>query len=336
MTIRYRALVLTGIGGPLEVQERELRALQAGEAAIRIRAAALNHRDLWIYKGQYAGLKFPVIMGSDGAGIVEIVGSKADAEWIGRQVVVNPSLDWGNSLEVQGKDFRILGLPDAGTFSEYVIVPVSNLVATPNGLTLEEAAALPLAGLTAYRALFTRAKIKAGEKLLITGIGGGVALALLRFAVAAKVRVFVTSGSKQKLDRAISLGAEGGAVYREEGWAEVLAEQAVAFDCIVDSAGGAGFTHLCDLARPGGRLVFFGATVGNPTELVLRKIFWKQLNLLGTTMGSSEEFSAMIRMVEDQKIIPVIDQVFHFEQAAAALDRMDESGQFGKLILSFN
>ncbi|MDQ3002795.1 MAG: zinc-binding dehydrogenase [Fibrobacterota bacterium] len=333
MSITYRALTLDAVGEPFKIKTLELPGLKAGEAAVRLHAAALNHRDLWIQKGQYAGLKFPVVPGSDGAGVVERVGPGVDAGWVGRSVVINPSLDWGPSVEAQGRDFRILGLPDPGTFAEWIKVPAANLAPMPPHLSFEEAASLPLAGLTAYRALFTRGRIQAGENLLVTGIGGGVALFLLRFGLAAKAQVFVTSGSEEKLRRAFDLGAAGGVNYKDEKWAETLQEKAGPFDCIIDSAGGPGFPKLCDLSRPGGRLVFFGATVGNPQELPLRKLFWRQLSLLGSTMGSPQEFMEMVRFVEEKQIRPVVDGVYPFEQVDEALRRMDNAGQFGKLVL---
>ncbi len=333
MSKSYRALVLEA-GGAFKIKRISLPSLQAGMAAVRVRAAAVNHRDLWIQKGQYAGLKFPLVPGSDGAGLVEQIGAGVEPNWLGRKVVINPSLDWGPSREAQGNNFRILGLPETGTFAEYVVVPAANLAAMPPHLSFEEAAALPLAATTAYRALFTRGGIRPGEKLLITGIGGGVALFLLRFAVAAKARVFVTSGSDDKLRKAMELGAEGGVNYRDGKWAELLQEKAGLFDCSIDSAGGPDFPKLCDLSRAGGRLVFFGATLGNPPDLPLRKVFWRQLNLIGTTMGSPQDFADMLGFVEREKILPVIDGVYPFEQAEEALRRMDLAGQFGKLVLT--
>ena len=333
MSISYRALTLDAVGTPLRVTQETLPGLKTGEVAVRVRAAALNHRDLWIQKGQYAGLKFPLVPGSDGAGTVERVGAGVDAAWVGRKVIIDPGMDWGASEEAQGKDFRILGLPDPGTFAEFVRVPAANLAPMPPHLSYEEAAALPLAGVTAYRALFTRGRVAAGEKVLLTGIGGGVALFLLKFAVAAGARVHVTSGSAEKLERAAGLGAAGGVAYTRPDWAEALQAQAGLFDCVVDSAGGPAFPKLCDLTRAGGRLVFFGATVGNPPDLPLRKVFWRQLNLLGSTMGSAADFAAMAKFVEEKRIRPVVDGVYPFDQADEALRRMDDGGQFGKLVI---
>src|SRR5215831_2271910 len=254
---------------------------ESGEAVVAIRCAALNHRDVWIQKGLYAGLKFPIILGSDGAGVVIETGSGVDPAWRGKEVIINPSIAWGESERWQGKDFRILGLPDNGTFAERVKVPATQLVSKPAHLDFAHAAALPLAGLTAYRALFSRAGLVSGERVLVTGIGGGVALFALQFALAAGATVYVTSGSDEKLARAKQLGAAGGANYRKESWFKDL--KRVGFDVIIDSAGGKGFSQLTNLAAPGGRIAFFGATLGNPAELDLRRIFWKQLNVLGST-----------------------------------------------------
>jgi NADPH:quinone reductase-like Zn-dependent oxidoreductase len=196
-----------------------------------------------------------------------------------------------------------------------------------------QAAALPLAGVTAYRSLFTRAQLKAGERVLITGIGGGVALFALQFALAAGAKVYVTSGSDTKLERAQTLGASGGSNYHNSNWAEVLKALAGAFDVIVDSAGGAGFSKLTDLAAPAGRLVFFGATQGNPSELAMRQVFWKQLSLLGSTMGTDADFADMVRYVNDNKITPVVDQVFDLANAETAIQRMANLDQFGKIVL---
>src|ERR1700744_3965338 len=194
------ALVLTGKNEPVAIKELTDCKAGPGEAIVRVPAAALPPRDVWIQKGQYAGLKYPIVPGSDGAGVV-VEGSGA-ADWVGKEVIIDPALDWGGSAVYQDPgNFRILGLPDDGTFAEYVKVPVRNLVEKPAHLSFEAAAALPLAGGTAYRALMTRAQVRAGEKVLITGIGGGVALFALQFAVAAGAEVVVTSGSADKLDK---------------------------------------------------------------------------------------------------------------------------------------
>ena len=328
-----KATVLTEVKQPLVHRELPAPVAASGQAVVRLKAAALNHRDLWTQLGLYPNIKLPITLGSDGAGIVTSTGSPADASWVGRDVIINPSLDWGDDPRAQGPKFRILGLPDNGTFAEQLLIPVANLAPKPVHLSWEEAAALPLAGLTAWRALFTRAQLKTGERLQITGVGGGVALFTLQFALAAGAQVWVTSGSPDKLERAKILGAAGGVNYRDADWASALEKQAGRFDVIVDSAGGEGFARLLDLTAPGGRIVFFGATTGNPPGLDMRKCFFRQINLLGTTMGSPADFAGMNRLVEAKKIVPVVDQVFPLDAADTALRHMEAGAQFGKIVL---
>jgi len=329
-----KAAVLVGVKQPLVIREEPDPVAAPGQAIVRLHAAALNHRDLWTQLGLYPNIKLPIILGSDGAGVVTATGSPADAAWVGRDVIINPSLDWGDDPRVQGPKFRILGLPDNGTFAEKIVIPVTNLAPKPMHLSWEEAAALPLAGLTAWRALFTRAHLKAGERVLVTGVGGGAALLALQFAVAAGAQVWVTSGSAEKIARAKTLGAAGGVNYRDADWAAALEKQAGRFDVIVDSAGGEGFARLIDLTAPGGRLVFFGATTGNPTGLDLRKCFFRQINLLGTTMGSPADFAGMTAFVAQHKIVPMVDRVFALDAADAALRHMEAGAQFGKIVLT--
>jgi NADPH:quinone reductase-like Zn-dependent oxidoreductase len=305
----------------------------AGEAVVDLRAAALNHRDVWIKIGQYAGLKFPCIPGSDGAGVVSAVGPDVDRSWIGREVVIYPGLDWGPTDSAQGPDFGILGLPRDGTLAEKVSVPVAQLSPRPPHLSWEEAAALPLAGLTAFRSLFTRAELRSGERLLITGIGGGVALTALQFAVADGAETWVTSSSEAKIARAVAMGAKGGFLYGKKGWAAEAARSPGPFDVVLDSAGGEGFGDLIDLSAPGGRIVFFGATRGNPPGLALRKVFWRQLSLLGSTMGSPRDWDAMVAFTALHRIRPVVESVFPLERALEAFALMEQGGQFGKIVV---
>ena len=196
-----QAVRLTGVN-ELAVADVAEPVPAAGEVRVRVRAAALNHRDVWIKTGQYAGLKWPVIPGSDGAGTVDAVGDGVSPVWIGRDVVVNPSFGWGDDARAQGREFSILGLPRDGTLAEQIAVPMVQIAAKPAHLGWAEAAALPLAGLTAWRALFARAQVRAGECVLVSGIGGGVALFALQFAQAAGAQVWVTSSAPEKIARA--------------------------------------------------------------------------------------------------------------------------------------
>jgi NADPH:quinone reductase-like Zn-dependent oxidoreductase len=308
-------------------------AAAAGEVVVTLKAAALNHRDVWIKAGQYAGLKFPCIPGSDGAGIVTAVGPHADAAWLGREVIINPSFGWGPSERAQGPEFSILGLPRDGTLAEKIAVPATQLAAKPAHLSWEEAAALPLSGLTAYRAVFSRAHLKPTDRVLVTGVGGGGALFALQFAVVAGAEAWVTSSSADKIARAVALGAQGGFDYTKPGWAAEVAKSTGLFDVIVDSAGGEGFESLLDLAAPGARIVFFGATRGNPPVLPMRKVFWRQLSLLGTTMGSPWDWRELTDFVSMHRLKPTISTVLPFDRVAEAFALMERGGQFGKIVV---
>jgi 2-desacetyl-2-hydroxyethyl bacteriochlorophyllide A dehydrogenase len=328
-----RAILLTGVN-QLEVREVPDPAPVEGEVVVRIAAAALNHRDVWIKLGQYAGLKFPSIPGSDGVGEVVATGAGVEAAWLGRRVFINPSFGWGAGEAAQGAGFSILGLPRDGTLAELIAVPVAQVSVAPGHLDDEEAAALPLAGLTAWRALMGRAGLRAGERVLVGGVGGGTAVFALQFAVAAGAEVWVTSSSPEKIARARTLGARGGFDYTRSGWAEAAEREAGGlFDVIIDSAGGNGFEALVDVAAPGGRIAFFGATRGNPGVLPMRKIFWRQLSLLGSTMGGPADWDAMLAAVARHAIRPVVGEVFPFARAAEAFALMERGGQFGKIVL---
>jgi len=328
-----KAIVLEAANQPLAWKEVDKPTLTPGEALVKIKAAALNRRDYWITIGKYAGIKYPTILGSDGAGIVAEVGSDTDKHWIGQEVIMNPGYGWGDHPNFQSENFKILGLPDDGTFAEYVKVQAQNLYPKPDHLTWEQAAALPLGGLTTYRALFTKGNVKKGDKILVTGVGGGTGTVALQFAVAAGCEVFVTSGSEGKIEAAKKLGASGGVNYKTEDWAEQLGKLAGGFDVIIDSALGDGFAKLPDICNPGGRIVIFGGTAGNIPQLNGRKIFWRQLQIIGTMMGSPDDFKAMLDFVNQHKIIPVINEVLPLAEADKAVKKMEHSAQFGKIVL---
>jgi len=317
----------------LRIEERPDPEPGPDEVVVRLRAAALNHRDVWICQGKYPGLKLPAVLGSDGAGQVEALGDNVDWLRIDQDVVINPSLDWGHSEAHQGPKFRILGMPEDGTFAERVKVPAANVVPKPAGLTLEKAAAIPLAGLTAYRAVVTKAHLKPGETALITGIGGGVSTFALLFAKALGAHVLVTSRSDAKLERAKALGAEGGANVQNGDWGQAILDQGGPPDVVIDSVGGETLAKAVELAKPGARLVTYGATTGPPPKLDLFRVFWKQLQILGTTMGTPAEFAALFEWFEDDSLEPVIDEVFPLTEAVEAHRRMERGEQLGKIVL---
>ena len=329
-----KAIVLEAVDTPLAYKEVDKPTIGPGEALVQVKAAALNRRDYWITIGKYAGIKYPTILGSDGAGIVTEVGSDADKHLIGQEVIINPGYGWGDNPDFQSDDFKILGLPADGTLAEYVKIGAQQLHPKPKHLTWEEAAAIPLAGLTTYRALFTKGKAKKGDKVLVTGVGGGTGTFALQFALAAGCQVFVTSGSGDKIDKARHLGASAGVNYKAQDWAEQLEQLTGGFDVIIDSALGDGFAKLPDICRPGGRIVIFGGTAGNIPALNGRKIFWRQLQIIGTMMGSPDDFKAMLDLVNEHKIVPVIDEVFPLKDGDSAVKKMENSSQFGKIVLT--
>jgi zinc-binding alcohol dehydrogenase/oxidoreductase len=331
--IQMKAIVLEAADKPLIYKDVENPQLNSGEVLVQIKASALNRRDWWITKGQYAGIKYPSILGSDGSGIVAEVGADVDQSLIGKEVIINPATNWGEHPEYQQKDFKILGLPENGTFAEFVKIDAEYLYPKPAHLSWEQAAAIPLAGVTAYRALFTKGKAKKGDKVLIVGVGAGTGSFALQFAVAAGCQVFVTSGTNEKIEAAKKLGAAAGVNYKAQDWAEQLKQLAGGFDVIIDSALGEGFAKLLDLSNSGARIVFFGGTAGNLPALDGRKIFWKQLQILGTTMGTQEDFKAMLDLINEHKIVPVVDEVFDLADAEKAVRKMDNSAQFGKIVL---
>lgn len=330
-----RALVLSEKGRPPALEDRPDPKPRAGQARVRLRAAALNHRDVFIREGKYPGIRCPVVLGSDGCGVVDAVGDPVDRGWVGRRVVLDPSLDWGDDPRVQGPDYSILGMPRDGTFADAIVVPVGNLHAAPGHLTDHQAAALPLTGLTAWRALTTRAGVRPDEKVLITGIGGGVALIALQLARAIGAEVWVTSSSPAKIEAAQRLGARGGFLYPEDDWREA-AQKAVpgGFDVVVDGAGGDGFGALVRLLAPAGRLVFYGGTAGAWPAILPQHLFFRQVSILASTMGSHAEFAALVPFVETHGIVPVVDRVFDLADANAALDHLDAGAQFGKVVLA--
>ena len=331
-----KAITLSKLGGPEQLSLVDVPAPEPepGQVRVRLRASALNRRDVWITLGQYPGIRLPCVMGSDGAGTVDQLGSEVSPDLLGQEVVIYPAFDWGDDTRFPSATFRVLGMPDPGTFAEYICVPAGHVFPKPAFLSWEQAAAIPLAGLTAWRALMTQAAAQPGETVLVTGIGGGVATFALKWAAALGARTFVTSGNPAKLERARQLGAAGGIDYRAEGWAKRLVELTGGVDAIVDGTGGASFNAYFLALKPAGRLVVYGSTAGNPPAgFDLVRLFFRQARIIGSTMGSPAEFGAMLRFVAEHRIEPVIDRVFGLDEAVAAHQRLLAAEQLGKIVL---
>jgi zinc-binding alcohol dehydrogenase/oxidoreductase len=321
----------------LELRDFDLPALTANQVKVAVKCAALNHRDEWCRQGLYPGLKDGVVLGSDGAGIVAEVGDERLQHWLGKEVIINPALSWGKHQKVQSQDFQILGMPSHGTLAEYVHVEADRLYEKPEHLGWDEAAALPLAGLTAFRALMVQGELQKGENVLITGFGGGVAQFAAQFAKSLGANVYVSSSSLSKLDLAKKRGiAIEGYDYTKEKWTEKALQTSGGFDLIIDSAMGDTLDQLISVVKPGGRIVFYGATRGNPSGFNARKVFWNQIKLTGSTMGSDKNFEEMLAFVHSHQIIPLIDKVFKLEQAEEAFERMKNGEQMGKIVISIS
>ena len=308
----------------------------SGEIVVRLRNAALNRRDVFVTQGMYPGAKpdaLPITLGSDGSGEVAAKGDGAEGPDEGTEVLINPALYWGDNPKVPGKEYRILGLPDEGTYAQFVKVPADHVFPKPSHLSHEEAAALPLGALTAYRALFTRGQLQEGETVFVPGIGGGVATFVVQMATAAGATVFVSSGEDEKIEQAKEFGAEGGVNYNSEDWSKELKEIAGGIDLSVDSVGGDAFNNMIQLAKPGGRIVVFGATAGPASKVMTISIALKNLDVFGTAMGNAQEFGDMLEFYEKHDLHPVINETFSLEEATAAQQHMEEGKGIGKIVL---
>ncbi len=320
----------------LELQEQELPSLGEGEVLVKLKAASLNHRELWIRKGLYPGMTLPCTLGADGAGVVDAIGDTVDPRWEGKEVIVYPAYDWGSDQDRPDRKFRVLGMPDPGTIAEYIRVPIENICAKPKYLSWSEAAALPVASITAYRGLLEYGKIKEGDKVLITGIGGGVAQAGLSFAKAVGAEVFVTSSSGDKISDAIAQGAMGGVNYEDEDWPMQLKELCGGIDVVLDSSPMEELDHYLRFLNRGAKIVYYGSTGSRYTRLNLSKFFLRHIQLIGTAMGSPSDFQNMLHFLDKHEIRPRIYKEFTLQNALAAFDELSTGKQIGKVVINID
>jgi NADPH:quinone reductase-like Zn-dependent oxidoreductase len=333
MTAEMDAVRLHETGGPqsLRLDRIPMPAAGEGEVLVRLRAAALNHRDVFITQGLYPNIRMPVTLGADGAGEIVAVNGDSLALHAGEEVVIDPMLGWGDDQSVWDSASSLLGMPRDGTFARYVTIPLENAYRKPAALSMEEAAAIPLAGLTAFRAVFTRGALARGETVLITGVGGGVATFVLLFAKHAGARAIVTSSSDEKLEGAKALGADLAINYKTTPeWAKIV-RAAGPIDLVVDSSGGETLRKALDVVRPGGRIAIYGGTNGDAT-IKLFPLFWKHVTIFGTSMGSPQDFGTMLELFH-KGLRPVVDRVFSLQDAAAAMQHLASADQFGKVVL---
>ncbi len=327
-----KAIRITDHREPIQIQEIEKPVISPGECLVKIEYAALNRRDQWIREGKYPRITPNVTLGSDGCGKV-VEGEKS---LIGKEVVINPNIGWGKNEAAADKNYSILGLPADGTFAEYIKVTSDRLHLKPSHLSSIEAAGLPLAGMTAFRALFTKGKLKTENKVLITGAGGGVSQMAICFAKAVGSTVYVTSGSDMKIERSISSGAKNGYNYNDDEWFKsLIKDSGGGVDLVIDSAGGSSINQYLKVITPGGTVVVYGGTTGRVPEFDVYRLFWAQATIAGTSMASDMEFRKMLSFVTENKLKPVIDKVYGVEAYVQAFDRMKDSHQYGKIVISF-
>jgi NADPH:quinone reductase-like Zn-dependent oxidoreductase len=332
-----KAVRLNELGGPEKLHIEEIADPQAGpgQIVVKISRAAFNRRDVFITQGLYPGIELPRTLGSDGTGVVSALGEGVTGPAVGTAVVIDPQLGWSDSQGHAHKGASVLGMPVDGTFAEYVVVPAENVYAKPSGLSDDEAAAIPLAGETAYRAVFTRGQIRKDDVVLITGVGSGVQTFVLLYAKHAGARTIVTSGSDAKLERAKALGADVAINYNTNpDWYKEARSAAGGGgpSLVIDSIGGETFARCLDIARHEARVVMYGGTAGD-AKIRPFSIFWKHLSILGTSMGSPSDFAGMLALFEGG-LRPVIDRVYPLDEVVAAAQRLAAAEQFGKVVLA--
>jgi NADPH:quinone reductase-like Zn-dependent oxidoreductase len=314
-------------GGPevLRYEDAPDPSPAAGEVLIRLRAVSLNHLDLWVRKG-LPSVQKPRILGADGAGVVESTGAGVDGFERGQRVVINPGLEHDHRITVIGEHTD-------GTHAELIAVPAANVYPLDDGLSFEEAAAFPLVFETAYRMLVTRAGLRAGEWVLVWGIGGGVATAALTIAKALGANVLATSSSDRKLEQARALGADA-TVNHASGDVAAAAKELGGVDVVVEHVGEATWKTSLGAVKPGGRVAVCGATSGPNPPAQLHRVWWKQLTIVGSTMGSRADFEAVYELVRTGQAKPVIDRVFPLEAIREAHERLEAGEQLGKIVLA--
>ncbi|OAD69621.1 hypothetical protein PHYBLDRAFT_116257 [Phycomyces blakesleeanus NRRL 1555(-)] len=292
-------------------------------------------RDVWILKGMYPGIKPDSVVGADGVGVITTNG-------IEERVLLNSGRGWDSDERGPEGKFGIIGLlPYIGTLAEAAVVNKNDLVKCPAHLTTAEAASVPLAGLTAYRAVFTKGQVRAGDHVLVTGIGGGVALFALQFAVAAGATVYVTSSSQDKINRAIKLGAKGGINYKDEKCIDKLKELLGSnlLSAVIDGAGGSMYGQYPKVMRTGGIISNYGQTVSGKGVSFSMMHVLKNIDIRGSTLGSRKEFREMVDFIDKHKIKPVVSFVWHGLSMASmdsAIEVMRRGDQFGKLVIEFD
>ena len=337
----WRLHELTGPGG-LSLDEVPVPDPGEGQVRIRSRIVALNHLDIWVTHGLPAPPGLPHILGGDGAGVVEAIGPGVEGLAEGDEVIINPSLSCGacpvcaSGDTVYCRSFGVLGEHSPGTLAEKVVIPASNAAPKPPGLSWEIAGSFSLATGTAFRML-RRARLRQGETLLVVGVGGGVSSAAALLGLSLGARVFVTSRSQEKIAWAVASGAEAGFDSGGQFSKELRGVAGGLAHTVVENVGPATWGQSLRSLRPGGRMVVCGATSGAKAEIGIPALFFRQLEIIGSTMYTLAEYRDLLSLIASGKATaPPVDQVFPFEELPAAMARLDSGRQLGKIALSLD
>lgn len=318
--------------GEHKVTEIKNPVASTGEVVVAIKAAGLNRRDTYI-KARRGEDKEAVVIGSDGAGIVEETGESVTRFKVGDEVIINPSLNWFELTDAPPIEFDILGHPTHGTFAEKIVISEKQLEKKPAHLSWEEAGVLALGALTGYRAIVTKGQVKQDDTVFIPGAGSGVATYLIQFAKNLGAKVIVTSRSAGKQEKAKKLGADI-VLDTNSDWKKQLEGETI--DLVVDSVGGETFKRSLQILKKGGRMVTFGSTTEDHIQFNLREFFYGQYKLFGSTMGSRVELKELLQHIEEYNMQPVVDRVFSLSEAEEAMNYLQNGHQFGKVAIHIN
>ncbi len=331
-----KALYLEAAEGPesVRVADVETPVPGPGEVRVAVKAASVNHRELFITHGQYPDMKTPTTLGCDGAGVVDMLGDGVTGASVGDEVVLYPARNWGPNRHAPGAGFGLLGMPFDGTIAEYICVPVDNLAPKPAGMSFEEAGAMPLTALTSWRALMFKGQLKPGETVLISGVGGGVATFGLAFAVALGCNVYVTGESEEVLERAKDMGAKGGLLFTDPEWRRQVGKLTGGIDVVLDGAPSPSFANYVRAINPGARIVIYGSTAGNEIKFNATDIFLKSASIVGSQVGDPQDFRDMLAFADQHQIKPVIETTYPLAQAKEALLHLRDAHKFGKVVVT--
>ncbi|KAJ3963881.1 NAD(P)-binding protein [Lentinula raphanica] len=327
------------------LEEIPLRQLKPGEILVKMHAVAFNHRDVWIRRGLYPAIQDGAVFGADGAGVVVAAGDSQDNGMINQRVFLLPSHGWDDHPDAPQSQFGVIGgvrWPAVGTFAEYVIIEKDKVLPSASHLSDVHMAAWPVAGVTAWRATMVNAAVQPGQNILITGIGGGVALTCLQLAVAQGASVYVTSGSQEKINKAIELGAKGGVNYKDSNWPKELHKIIIknspagfpsVLDAVIDSGGGDIMTSIGSILKSGGKVVCYGMTAQSKITFTMREVLRNQ-KLIGSTMGSTQDLRHATDFLAKHRIVPVVSQVIHgLENVEEGFGSVAAGAHFGKIVI---